>query len=190
MTKNEDLRVRKTKKSLYEALIYIMKDKSFEEIKVSDICEKALTNRSTFYDHFTDKYDLFDSLIKDLEYELTTKLEKNVSSSSSKKYYMNMIKVLFDHVSENTIVYSSIINKNRNSIIMDMVYNTLIKEVQEHLLMTNISNTNIPVEIVSNFYVSAVINVCMDYLKNPTKYTKEEIIEYLDLLLPDTIYKD
>ena len=30
------------------------KDKTFEEIKVSDICKKALINRSTFYSHYND----------------------------------------------------------------------------------------------------------------------------------------
>ena len=53
-----DLRVIKTKNALFNALIELMKDKTFEEIKVSDICNKALINRSTFYAHFDDKYDL------------------------------------------------------------------------------------------------------------------------------------
>ena len=34
-----------------------MKNKSFEEIKVSDICKEAHINRSTFYNNFNDKYD-------------------------------------------------------------------------------------------------------------------------------------
>ena len=67
MDKKEDLRVIKTKKSLYDGLIMMMKDKPFEEIKVSDICKVALTNRSTFYDHFNDKYELLYALMKDLE---------------------------------------------------------------------------------------------------------------------------
>lgn len=187
MNKKEDLRVRKTKKSLYEALLTIMKEKSFEEIKVSDICNMAMTNRSTFYDHFTDKYELFDSLIKDLEIELITKLEKNISYNNSKEYYMNMIKLLFDHISENMDVYSSIINKNRNSIIMDMVYNTLVRDVKEHLIRTDI-DAIIPVEIVSSFYVSGVINVCMDYFRNDSKYNKNDILKYLNLLIPNNIY--
>ena len=75
MSKKEDLRVTKTKMNLYEALMKLMKEKTFEEIKVSDICNVALTNRSTFYDHFADKYELLDSLINDLEKDLIKKLE-------------------------------------------------------------------------------------------------------------------
>ena len=56
MDKKEDLRVRKTKTNLYKALIELMEEKSFEDIKVIDICRVSLINRSTFYDHFNDKY--------------------------------------------------------------------------------------------------------------------------------------
>ena len=55
MNKN-DLRVIKTKNALFETLTNLMKEKTFEEIKVSDICNKALINRSTFYAHYNDKY--------------------------------------------------------------------------------------------------------------------------------------
>ena len=50
MNKN-DLRVIKTKTTLYNTLKELMQEKTFEEIKVSDICSKALINRSTFTDH-------------------------------------------------------------------------------------------------------------------------------------------
>ena len=66
-----DLRVIKTKKNLYEALITLMKEKTFEEIKVADICKKALINRSTFYTHYQDKYELLYELINNLKEELS-----------------------------------------------------------------------------------------------------------------------
>ena len=53
--KKEDLRIRKTKASLYKSLLQLMEDTPFEEIKVSRICQLSMINRSTFYDHFNDK---------------------------------------------------------------------------------------------------------------------------------------
>ena len=67
MDKKDDLRVIKTKKILYETLIELMKTKTFEEIKVSDICTKALINRSTFYAHYEDKYELLLEFINSLK---------------------------------------------------------------------------------------------------------------------------
>lgn len=188
MKKKEDLRVTKTKKNLYEGLLKLMKDKTFEEIKVSDICSISLTNRSTFYDHFTDKFELFESLIEDLETELTVKLEENTQIDKAKDYYMEMIKLFLDHIGENITIYSSILKKNNNSIVMDMIHTTILKDVEKHLAKVQNVAESIPPDIVSKFYVSAVANVCIDYLKNPNKYTKEEIIIYLDKLIPNKIY--
>ena len=65
--KSNDLRVIKTKNALYNTLIELMKDHAFEEIKVSDICTKALINRSTFYAHYNDKYELLKDMIDNLK---------------------------------------------------------------------------------------------------------------------------
>ena len=63
MTKKEDLRIRKTKASLYKSLLQLMEEKTFEDIKITDICKLSLINRSTFYDHFNDKYELLMGLM-------------------------------------------------------------------------------------------------------------------------------
>ncbi len=189
MAKKIDLRIIKTKKNLYESLLTLMKEKTFEEIKVSDICSAALTNRSTFYDHFSDKYELLDSLINDLEEDLVSKLEENENYNNAKEYYMQMIEIFFEHISSNINVYSSVLKKNNNSIVMDMANDAIYRDVENHIRKSNkILNTEIPVEIISKFYVSAVINVCLEYIKFPNKYEKEDILKYLDTLLPDKIY--
>ena len=58
-----DPRVKRTRQLLRQALVSLMAEKAFEEISVQDLAERATVNRVTFYDHFDDKYALFDSLI-------------------------------------------------------------------------------------------------------------------------------
>ena len=79
-----DLRIVKTNKALYEALLLLMKEKTFEEIKISDLCQKALINRSTFYSHYKDKYELLASWINDLKDNLQNELALNNRISSKK----------------------------------------------------------------------------------------------------------
>lgn len=186
MKEKVDLRVIKTKKNLYDSILSIMGDKPFEEIKVSDICEKALINRSTFYAHFNDKYELLYSLISDLKKELTTVLNKNESFENPKKYYMKMIKLFLNHIDDNLDTYSAIIKNNKNSIVMDMIYDTLLNDIKSNLKQNN--TDNIPIDFVSKFYIGAVINIGIDYLRNPKSISKEKVIEYLNQLLPDKIY--
>ena len=56
----EDLRVQRTYLLLKNALLELLAKKSFDEIKVNDICNLAMIHRTTFYSHFQDKYDLLE----------------------------------------------------------------------------------------------------------------------------------
>jgi AcrR family transcriptional regulator len=56
-----DPRVRKTRDALGDALIALMQEKDFASIRVQDVLDRAGVGRSTFYEHFKDKDDLFDS---------------------------------------------------------------------------------------------------------------------------------
>jgi AcrR family transcriptional regulator len=60
-----DLRVRRTRMALQNALITLLQERDFQAITVRDLTEQAMVNRATFYDHFVDKYALLDSAIRD-----------------------------------------------------------------------------------------------------------------------------
>jgi AcrR family transcriptional regulator len=55
-----DLRVRRTHKLLWEALMALMAERAFEEITVKEICDQAMVHRTTFYKHYEDKYALLE----------------------------------------------------------------------------------------------------------------------------------
>ena len=51
-----DLRIYKTYKALHEAFTEILEHKSFEDLTVNELCDKAMIRRATFYKHFADKF--------------------------------------------------------------------------------------------------------------------------------------
>jgi AcrR family transcriptional regulator len=67
MEEIEDLRVRRTRKLLQEALIELTVEKGFAAVTVRDITERAMVNRSTFYRHYLDKYALLDEYMNDVD---------------------------------------------------------------------------------------------------------------------------
>lgn len=183
----KDLRVIKTKNNLYNTLVELMKEKQFEEIKVSDICNHALVNRSTFYAHYNDKYELLEEYIKVLKESFTKELEKNKNISNTKEYYMEMIKIFLDHVEDKKQIYSSIMINNKNSMTMDIIYDVLNQDITNRLKNETIKE--IPSDIMAKFYLGAIFNVGIEWLNNSNKYTKEELLKYLNLLLPEEISK-
>jgi AcrR family transcriptional regulator len=60
--KKTDLRVRYTQQILREHLLLLLNTKPIEKITVKELCESAGINRSTFYTHYTDLYDLMQQI--------------------------------------------------------------------------------------------------------------------------------
>ena len=59
MAEKVDRRVRKTKAQLRAGLARLMQKKSIKEITVKELVEEVDINRSTFYLHYTDIYQIF-----------------------------------------------------------------------------------------------------------------------------------
>jgi len=56
--KSDDLRVRRTRKWLQDALIGLMKEKSFQDIQITELTARAQVSRPAFYLHFSSKEEL------------------------------------------------------------------------------------------------------------------------------------
>ena len=178
-----DLRILKTRNVLYHSLEELMKNKAFEEIKVSDICNKALINRSTFYAHYSDKYELLAEYINSLKDALRLELEKNSNIKNSREYYIEMIKLLLNHIEEKKDTYIAIMINNKNSITMDILYDVINKTIFDQMKDEKTSK-KIPMDIILKFYLGGVLNVCIEWLRSNNKYSKQEIIDYIDFLIP------
>src|SRR5437879_875681 len=55
---SNDLRARRTRKWLQDALIGLMKEKSFEDIQITELTGRAQVSRPAFYLHFRSKEEL------------------------------------------------------------------------------------------------------------------------------------
>jgi len=61
----ENQRVRITKMLLKDALTKLLYEKRIEKISVSELCEKAGINRSTFYKHYGSQMDVYEDMEQD-----------------------------------------------------------------------------------------------------------------------------
>ena len=52
--------------SVTKALIEMMEEMPFEDIKVKELCDRAMIRKSTFYKYFADKYELLAFIVKEV----------------------------------------------------------------------------------------------------------------------------
>ena len=53
-----DIRIEKTKTAIHNTFLELRSRKPLEKITIKELCEKAQINKSTFYSHYKDIYDL------------------------------------------------------------------------------------------------------------------------------------
>lgn len=184
--KKEDIRVIKTKKNLYNALNKLMTEKPFENIKVMEICEEALVNRPTFYAHFDDKYDLLNSMINDEKKNLIDKIKDNYPNRElNKKYILTLLADTIEVFEEHRKQFTSLYNNNRDSIAIDIVSDAINEEVLKVLVEAKLDTKGVPLKVIRDYYVGAFFGVINGWINDSNPSTKEELINYLDKLLPE-----
>jgi AcrR family transcriptional regulator len=83
--KSKDLRVRRTKKWLQDALIQLMREKPFRELQITEIADHAQVSRPTFYLHYHSKEELLLSLVDQVFAEFLNELEIESAQSQYSK---------------------------------------------------------------------------------------------------------
>lgn len=96
----KDLRVIKTKQSIYDALLKCMNKYPIKNITVNKITEHAKINRTTFYKYYLDKFDLIDSYIKEVLDDFIKNVNSDFIKASNSEIYNSIYHDYFKHILE------------------------------------------------------------------------------------------
>lgn len=173
----KNLQKNKTKILLCNALVELLQEKPFEKIKLNEICEKAMVHKTTFYNHFQDKYELLNYIIHEIQKTILTKINDN---GDIIKYYLDLAKEYITNIKENAKFYKAILTSNQNGICTSIVYNIFINDVKEKI---RLQETDIPINYVSIFYVNAVFSVITEWVSTGMKDTEQDMIHYIEKLI-------
>ena len=118
---SHDRRVRKTQTAIKDALITLLEKKRFEEITIQEISDLADVNRSTFYTHFIDKYDLLDKMENEKIDEIRSFLESSKNDDElkiSESQLRETIDFVINSIGEHLDFYKLMFNLGKESIYM------------------------------------------------------------------------
>ena len=69
-----------------------------------------------------------------------------------------------------------------------MLFDASWETVKKKLENEYINTSNMPIEVISLFYVSGVAKVCTEALKDSNNFDSKKLLNYIDQLLPDVDY--
>lgn len=126
-----DLRVVKTRRAIREAFLGIRRETPLEKVRVRDVCSEAMINKSTFYHHYEDVFDLSDQLENEVIQQCFDDFEyKDCLLTDPKRFLENVPAAL---EAQNKII--EVLFGGR----MDVLYRKLQRQIRTMYLTPNAS---------------------------------------------------
>lgn len=188
--RKEDLRVRRTYKLLSQALMSLLLEKSFEEIFVTDICERAMVHRTTFYKHFEDKYHLLDFCVQELINNFEGDEYKPSPGGNMKDYYMGIIRKSLEYLANNKELLLTGILRAGNNSAFPMLHRSVNRLIESKLMENEKAGYHhtIPCPIIAEFYSGALLSAAIWWLENDTTISIDDMVYYISKMVNETGY--
>ena len=186
---NSDLRIQKTKISLFQAFACLIQRKKFEDISINELCDEAQVRRATFYNHYSDKYAFFSDAVKRIFALFTEDLNEGSESMDSIERYKAIVRRLLDFLDSNQKMLESVLRSR----ISDLLYTIIVGEMEKFIMENlrkdfgdgNMSDTER--SILTQVFTGSLANICRWWLYNKDKITKEDLLEYTIGLLKQVL---
>lgn len=183
----EDLRVRRTRKLLWDALMALLVERDFEKISVKDICEQAMVHRTTFYKHYEDKHDLLLRGMKEMHDSLAGETDLPKDASLDESLPQHLVRV-FVHVSRNQRFYRLLLCGAGTSSFQTLMRTYLAEGCEARLRRRQQQEGLqflVPLPILAQFYAGTLISITTWWLENDLPLTPQEMAHAFKLLLTD-----
>ena len=173
-----------------DALISLLRKKDFEYITVKDVCEEAKVNRSTFYLHYDNTFELLEEVIERLNSSFSNHLNFNktyktiVQSSNLDDLFLIKDEFLIPYltfVKENKKIYRAI--KNQPSI---FGANKIYKDMFDSLFSPIMSRFGLDSKwhnYMMDFYINGITSVIFDWLINDCDIDINELSNFIQGLV-------
>ena len=104
LTGKEDLRVQKTISAIKKAFEELICEKDYDSIKVTELCQRSMINKKTFY-HY---YPSLDDLLAEMQAELSEAYLERVKDCKLPRDAAKVNRAFFEHSAEQGLAYEKI----------------------------------------------------------------------------------
>jgi AcrR family transcriptional regulator len=176
-----DLRVRRTHKLLWEALMAELTERPIEEITVSDICERAMVHRTTFYKHYEDKYALLEQGIGQMYDDLLAEEEHLPPSAYSVEHPPPYFVRLFEHAAQHQQFYKLMLSGEGIGRFQKLLkeYIAEVVSTKAHELPQANQQFAVPIDMHAHYVSGAALSLLAWWLEHGMPFTPHQMAQYL-----------
>ena len=182
-----DTRVRRTQRRLRDALSSLIHEKSYDDIVVNEILDRADVGRSAFYAHFSNKDALLASGIEQILHSSPPHELSPKAGPFARVLWFSL--PFFEHVGQCRRTGRSLMVPRGRASVHQLLRLMLTRQIRKELkaveLASDAHSTGIPTELLAEFIVGTFIVVLNWWVESDSPCSAREADDrFLRLVLP------
>ena len=189
MSTKEDLRVRKTKKALFDTFMRLVGEKTIDEITVNELCEAADIRRATFYKHYSDKYDFLTAYTGFLRDNFDNVMRKSGKPTLTSDYYVAYAKRIVGFITENEVAIDNIYKSNLFPAVMATIVEQNYKDTCDRLRASVAAGMQLSAsnQVTASMCAGGVATTIYHWLRGGKKMSPDELSEQIGAVVAAAI---
>ncbi len=178
MNKN-DLRYLKTEKIIINSFLECVDQLGFEKTHISDICQKAMISRNTFYAHYEDKYALLDFITSQLENEMMKSYKETILIDIMHNNAHKAVSWCFHEVDKNRYLIQILLKCSKEKlktilyhVFIDHPIHTWVEDYEHNL-------ENIKIKLNETYIFDAWVGYLEVWLNHYEEISIDEAIDFM-----------
>ena len=184
----------KTQKKFEDSLLQLMKLKKFETITVNDITELADVNRSTFYRHYLDKYELLEKIEDNILSEVinfhSTFISRlpnfKIDTSFKIEDYISVDNNFFNVFEKHLETMAILMGGNGSITFQNKLNSTMLSIFEKTFSINSLKLTKMEKDLLYNFQASSFISILCYWTEHP-QLTVQELFSFYSKIISNGI---
>ena len=172
MKSDVDLRVKRSRLLLKEALLQLMKEKPFRDIQVTEIADKAQVARPTFYLHYKSKQELLLGLVDDVFNEFYEALSASIINNQIDPKQQNVL--VFQYWERYADILRMVIEADIHDEFRTRM-RVYFSQLLTQFIPEDVSGNNPRIEFIIDFVSGGAYSVLTQWIMRDMPYPAEQM---------------
>lgn len=173
MNKVANEQYKSNEKLMIDVFLKLLETKEVSKITVREVCEKTNLNRTTFYNHFLDVYDLLDKIGEKHTNNMSL-IFKNGHSKNSK----DNLKLILNYMRENQLFYRASLNTS-NTNISNILKNEFITVIKHDITKHHEKSNKDILQYQAIYLANGMLSTIAYWLNEECKLNIEDLLDVL-----------
>ena len=167
MDKKMDRRILKTKRAIYNAFVELLSEKEINHITITDISKKADINRKTFYNYYSDIYEVMEE-IENMMVDTFIKRLDTIEFTNMTDFLTETFVQFTEIINSDLDFFSHLFKTNNRSILIVKIVEAIKEYIQKRIEEKQELDLQ-KFNLVADFYIPGILSVYMNWFMNNRK---------------------